>query len=193
MTIWDWKGWGREERIQEDGLSNGYRGSPTPRVWLGKSATSGKHSRAVAIRHAYILTCIEQQPFWKTLADDFSGAWLWTCECVSVQGSITLLPQSKDHLLPVLVQCRRWEGRAMHRNSSPVRLFFIFSYNQSFCVKGNSVSISADSWRGWPFYSREIILPGLGSVGFFEVSGCGEGFWSATDTCVSVNIQLQCD
>lgn len=68
-------------------------------------------------------------------------------------------------------------GRQNHAQKQLTsKAIFIFRYNQTFCVKGNSVSISADSWRGWPFYSREIILPGLDSVGFFEVSECGEGF-----------------
>lgn len=134
MTIWDWKGGGREKRIQEDGLSNGYRGSPTPRVRLGKSATSGKHSPGPWPSGMRV--------YWHALNSSTSKRhWLMTsqehaCQCVSVQGSVTLLPRSKDHLLPVLVQCRGWEGRIMHRNSSPVRLFLFSVTIGPFVLRG---------------------------------------------------------
>ena len=58
---------------------------------------------------------------------------------------------------------------------------FILSYNCALCDKGNSASVSYNLQQvlreaGKLFYPGEIILLGLGSLGFSEILECGEGF-----------------
>lgn len=109
--------------------------------------------------------------------------------CSEVERNTFFSAQSKDHLLPTFVQCRRWEGKQSHAQEHLTSRPFVFEVTIPFIKRGIVPQFHIISFSGFwgiagkSLYSREIVLPGSDSVGFFEMLQCGEGFLSLPNKC----------